>query len=86
MPDYELMELVLFAASPRRDAKPLAKTLIDRFARLPMRWPLHMIGCSKSAASATRWSSDPMHQPIILQRDFEIQGGVIDVIPGVGDT
>ena len=25
MPDYELMELVLFAAIPRRDVKPLAK-------------------------------------------------------------
>ncbi len=31
MPDYELMELVLFAAIPRRDVKPLAKHLIDRF-------------------------------------------------------
>ena len=31
MPDYELMELVLFAAIPRRDVKPLAKSLIDRF-------------------------------------------------------
>ncbi|HEX4158576.1 MAG TPA: DNA repair protein RadC [Rhizomicrobium sp.] len=29
--DYELMELVLFAAIPRRDVKPLAKQLIDRF-------------------------------------------------------
>jgi DNA repair protein RadC len=31
MPDYELMELVLFAAIPRRDVKPLAKTLIAHF-------------------------------------------------------
>jgi DNA repair protein RadC len=31
MPDYELMELVLFAAIPRRDVKPLAKELIARF-------------------------------------------------------
>jgi DNA repair protein RadC len=29
--DYELLELVLFAAIPRGDAKPLAKALIDRF-------------------------------------------------------
>lgn len=29
--DYELMELVLFQSIPRRDVKPLAKTLIDRF-------------------------------------------------------
>src|SRR6202008_4098467 len=31
MPDYELLELVLFAAIPRRDVKPLAKALIARF-------------------------------------------------------
>jgi len=29
--DYELLELLLFAAIPRRDVKPLAKSLIDRF-------------------------------------------------------
>jgi len=29
--DYELMELVLFRALPRRDVKPLAKQLISRF-------------------------------------------------------
>lgn len=29
-------------------------------------------------------SSDPVHQPIILQRDFGIQGVVVDIIPGVG--
>ena len=31
LPDYELMELVLFAAIPRRDVKPLAKALLARF-------------------------------------------------------
>ncbi len=31
MPDYELLELVLTLAIPRRDVKPLAKTLIDHF-------------------------------------------------------
>jgi DNA repair protein RadC len=31
LPDYELLELVLFAAQPRRDVKPLAKTLLARF-------------------------------------------------------
>ena len=29
--DYELLELLLFMALPRRDAKPLAKRLIKRF-------------------------------------------------------
>ncbi|MFG1477814.1 DNA repair protein RadC [Xanthobacter sp. V4C-4] len=29
--DYELLELILFRAIPRRDVKPLAKALIERF-------------------------------------------------------
>ncbi len=31
MPDYELLELVLFRAIPRRDVKPLARAMLDRF-------------------------------------------------------
>jgi DNA repair protein RadC len=31
LPDYELLEVLLFAANPRRDVKPLAKELIARF-------------------------------------------------------
>jgi DNA repair protein RadC len=32
--DYELLEVLLFANDPRRDMKPLAKALIDRFGDL----------------------------------------------------
>lgn len=31
MPDYELLELVLFRAIPRQDVKPLARLLLDSF-------------------------------------------------------
>ncbi len=31
MPDYELLELLLFGALPRRDTKPIAKRLLQRF-------------------------------------------------------
>ena len=31
MPDYELLELVLFRAIPRQDIKPLARLLLDTF-------------------------------------------------------
>lgn len=31
LPDYELLELLLFRAIPQRDVKPLAKELIDKF-------------------------------------------------------
>ncbi|WOI55987.1 RadC family protein [Palleronia sp. LCG004] len=34
LPDYEMLELILFRAIPRRDVKPLARTLIDRFGDL----------------------------------------------------
>lgn len=34
LPDYELLELLLFMAIPRRDVKPLAKLLIARFHNL----------------------------------------------------
>lgn len=33
--DYELLELLLFMAIPRRDIKPLAKTLLKAFGSLP---------------------------------------------------
>ena len=32
--DYEILEILLFAASPRRDVKPLAKDLLKRFGSL----------------------------------------------------
>ncbi len=31
LPDYEMLELVLFRAIPRRDVKPLARQLLERF-------------------------------------------------------
>lgn len=31
LPDYELLELILFQALPRRDTKPIAKALLTRF-------------------------------------------------------
>lgn len=31
LPDYELLELVLFAAIPRQDVKPLAKRMLEAF-------------------------------------------------------
>jgi DNA repair protein RadC len=34
LPDYELLEVLLFAGNPRGDTKPLAKDLLDRFGSL----------------------------------------------------
>ncbi len=35
LPDYELLELLLFRSIPQRDVKPLAKALIQRFGSFP---------------------------------------------------
>ena len=35
LPDYEILELLLFPASPRKDVKPLAKELINKFGTFP---------------------------------------------------
>ncbi len=35
MQDYELLELLLFMAVPRRDVKPIAKDLLSKFGSLP---------------------------------------------------
>jgi DNA repair protein RadC len=34
LPDYEILELLLFPSSPRRDVKPLAKELLRKFGSL----------------------------------------------------
>ena len=31
MPEYELLELILFGAIPRRDVKPLARQILENF-------------------------------------------------------
>ena len=35
LPDYEILEIILFAASARKDVKPLAKFLLKHFGSLP---------------------------------------------------
>lgn len=35
LPEYEILELILFAASARKDVKPLAKNLLKKFGGLP---------------------------------------------------
>jgi DNA repair protein RadC len=58
--DYELLELVLFLALPRRDVKPIAKALLERFgsfadviAAEPARLA-EVAGCGEAAAIALR--------------------------------
>jgi DNA repair protein RadC len=55
--DYEMLELVLFRAIPRRDVKPLAKALIARFGSFAeVIAACRRRGCRKSTGSAKRRS------------------------------
>jgi DNA repair protein RadC len=77
--DYEMLELVLFMAVPRRDIKPLAKELLEKFgnfacvlnAPLP---ELRAAGLSESAAIALKavqssahrlLKQEVMHKPVL---------------------
>jgi len=46
LPDYELLEFLLFAANPRGDTKPLAKELLKRFGGLAA-----VLGASRESLS-----------------------------------
>lgn len=53
--DYELLEMALFAAIPRRDTKPLAKALLKRLARSLKPFTRRKRCCVKS----TEWARPP---------------------------
>src|SRR6187399_233262 len=50
--DYEMLELVLFRAVPRRDVKPLAKDLLLKFGSFAEVISAPLRASQKSAASA----------------------------------
>jgi DNA repair protein RadC len=60
LPDYELLELLLFSALPRRDTKPIAKALIARFGSFAevVAAPPHLLkevdGIGESAVTALK--------------------------------
>lgn len=78
--DYELLELILFLAIPRRDVKPLAKHLITRFGSLaavfhaPIEQLAAIQGLTETAAAAIKTVSaaathllraDVMNRPVL---------------------
>lgn len=82
--DYELLELILFMAIPRRDVKPLAKDLIKTFGSFAgvINAPLHQLtqcnGLSENSAIALKTIQAGAHkllkqeiinQPILNSRD-----------------
>ena len=55
MPDYELLELVLFRAIPRQDVKPLARRLIETFEE---QTPEQSHDYARSTPERTGWQDD----------------------------
>lgn len=49
--DYEMLELIMFRAIPRRDVKPMAKDLIKILATFQVFYPLIETYCVRSKAS-----------------------------------
>lgn len=72
--DYELLELILFMAIPRRDVKPLAKDLIKRFDTLsgvlhaPLAALTTMDGISETAAIMLKSVTAAAHR--MLKQDI----------------
>ncbi len=77
MADYELLELLLFMAIPRRDVKPLAKSLIARFGTLhgvfaaPVEQLTETEGVSETAAIALKSVEAAAHR--MMQASLEKQ-------------
>lgn len=84
LPDYELLELVLFRAIPRQDVKPLARRLIEKFgdfnriiSAAPARLaevagvgPAVVVELKLVEAAATRLArSRVMHRPVLAGWD-----------------
>ncbi|MBL0375062.1 DNA repair protein RadC [Rhizobium sp. KVB221] len=77
--DYELLELILFRLIPRRDTKPIAKALIDRFGTLGgvLGAPYHLLqevkGIGESVATDLKLISTVAHRSL----KSEIKGRMV---------
>lgn len=86
--DYELLELLLFMAVPRRDIRPLAKQLIDQFGDFagvctaPPERLMQVAGISEAAAAAIK---TVQASAIRLSRQQARQGPVISNWQGLLD-
>jgi DNA repair protein RadC len=72
--DYELLEIILFMAIPRRDVKPLAKELLKKYNSLPelLSAPIHQLtqtaGVSENVAIALKAVNATAHR--MLKQDI----------------
>jgi DNA repair protein RadC len=63
VPDYELLEFLLYSAQPRRDTKPLAKALMARFGGLAA-----VLGADREALKAVAGMGDASVATVLAVR------------------
>ena len=78
MPDYELLELVLFRALRRKDVKPLARSLLERF------WVLFLdrknVLIRQEQQSEGTVDHLPVYQREILKRALQLNASVLILV------
>lgn len=76
LPDYELLELILSAAVPRRDVKPIAKELLRRFGAFP-----DVLNADARALMETEGMGEAAAAALLAVREAALrllQGGVMN--------
>ena len=76
LPDYEMLELVLFRAIPRQDVKPLARLLLDTFGDFNR-------VVTASPVNVPELSALELAEPELLEPELESLDVELDVAEGV---
>lgn len=63
--DYELLELILFFAIPRKDVKPLAKELLDQFGNLA-----NLINTNKAKLLSIKGTNETVYANFAIMREL----------------
>jgi hypothetical protein len=64
LPDYELLEVILFVSNPRGDVKPLAKR---RFSEFPSE-----LACNQEYAGGLEQGLNDEAEPVVAQREAPV--------------
>src|SRR5204863_225843 len=90
LPDYELLELVLFNAISRRDTKPMAKRLIERFGSFaeainaPPERLREVEGIGDSASAIILVHNHPSGDPTPSRADIDMTKQIVDAAKPLG--
>ncbi len=83
LPDYELLELVLFRAIPRQDVKPLARLLLDTLKPVLSSWDALLDYCHTAMAhrETEQFRVLFLDRKNVLVADEEQAKGTVDHVP-----